>query len=44
MATGGDYVVQEPLALRVEVVKVERDRVDTFLQQGALGKLFNYSL
>jgi len=35
---------QEPLALRVEVVKVERDRVDTFLQQGALGRLFNYSV
>ena len=37
-------MLQEPLALRVEVVKVERDRVDTFLQQGALGRLFNYSV
>jgi len=33
-----------PVALEVEVLKVERDSVDTFLQQGAEGKLFNFSL
>jgi len=32
------------LALEVEVIKVDRDRVDTFLQQGAEGRLFTYSL
>ena len=36
--------VQVTLALEVEVIRVERDSVDTFLHQGAEGKLFNYSL
>ena len=32
------------LALEVDILKVERDSVDTYLQQGSEGKLFNYSL